>query len=204
MENIDSIDVLIETVKYTSEIIINITEKLNNLEMKILNIEQIVNDQLKINNKNTKTIEYHEKLIKELFNKNINNSKNINNNDILNNQTTKNDKNNIYHDDDFETTNTKKSFINDTDSIIDFSIVQQKEYDKSNDKNLNNIDDNDRYKTDILVEKLLNHKKNLDNQINKEKQELLNKKIDLSGEKITRTTQESLITKRRPNAFRKM
>ena len=133
MENLDSLDILIESVKYTSEIIINITEKLNSLEMKIANIEQIVNDQLKIGNKNIKILDYHDKLIKELFAKN----------------------------------NQKKSSY-------------------------------------ILIEKLLTHKKNLENQISKEQQDFNSKKINTSNEKVTRTTQESLINRRKTNVFRKI
>ena len=190
MENLDSLDILIESVKYTSEIIINITEKLNSLEMKIANIEQIVNDQLKIGNKNIKILDYHDKLIKELFAKN-------------------NQKKSSYIDDESKQTNeTKKIIENNTDSVLDFSIIQQKEYKVTKNEVCNNLieedEDENKNKTDILIEKLLTHKKNLENQISKEQQDFNSKKINTSNEKVTRTTQESLINRRKTNVFRKI
>ncbi len=189
MENIDSLDVLIESVKYTSEIIINITEKINNMELKIKNIEEIVNDQIKINNKNTKTIEYHDKLIKELFKKS-------------------NERSSHFKD---EFKNNKSSITykeNDTESVIDFNIIQEKEYNENTNQtgidksyNLTN-EDNTNYKTNILIEKLINHKKNIDNQINREQNDYNSKKI--SNEIVTRTTSESLINRRKTNPFRKI
>jgi hypothetical protein len=194
MENIDSLDVLIETVKYTSEIIINITEKINNMELKIKNIEEIVNDQIKINNKNTKTIEYHDKLIKELFKKNNEISSHLK--DDIKSTYKENDKTNNFN------------YGNDTESVIDFNIIREKEYNENTnqtgiEKSYNLInEDNSNHKTDILIEKLINHKKNLDNQINKEQNDYNSKKI--STETVTRTTPESLINRRKTNAFRKI
>ena len=202
MENIDSLDVLIETVKYTSEIIINITEKINNMELKIKNIEEIVNDQIKINNKNTKTIDYHDKLIKELFKKNNEISSHLKD-DLKSNKSIITYKEN-------DKTNNNLNYGNDTESVIDFNIIQEKEYNQNNipggiEKSYNLInEDNSNHKTDILIEKLINHKKNLDNQINKEQNDYNSKKINTSTEIVTRTTPESLINRRKTNAFRKI
>ena len=215
MENIDSLDILIESVKYTSEIIINITEKLNSLEIKISNIEQILNDQIEINIKNKKTMEYHDKIIKQIFkNNNVNNMVNLKTNDIKTNELKTNElktnelktselrtKTNELRTNDFETNN--------TDSIIDFNIIQEKEYkNNKNDSNILNEDDDinnePKYKTDILIEKLISHKKNLENQIMNERNDLNSKKISMSGEKILRTTAESLINRRKTNVFRKL
>ena len=210
MENIDSLDILIESVKYTSEIIINITEKLNSLEIKISNIEQILNDQIEINIKNKKIMEYHDKIIKQIFkNNNVNNMVNLKTNDIKTNELKTNElktselrtKTNELRTNDFETNN--------TDSIIDFNIIQEKEYkNNKNDSNILNEDDDinnePKYKTDILIEKLISHKKNLENQIMNERNDLNSKKISMSGEKILRTTAESLINRRKTNVFRKL
>jgi hypothetical protein len=233
MENIDSFDILIESVKYTSEIIINITEKLNSLEIKISNIEQILNDQIEINIKNKKTIENHDKIIKEIFKNNkVNSEVNFKNNNLKNNNLRTNDirtndlrtndirtndiRTNDLRTNDLRTTDLRTNDIetNNTESIIDFNIIQEKEY-KSNKNNSNilneyNEDNEDntnyesKYKPDILIEKLISHKKNLENQIMNERNDLNSKKISMSGEKILRTTAESLINRRKTNVFRKI
>jgi hypothetical protein len=193
MDNLDSVDILIESLKYTSEIIINITDKINNLENKNANMEQILNDQIKINEKNIKKIDYLDKIIKELTSDSKNN--------YLNNKTKR-----IIKDE------------NETDSIIDFQIINEEEKEEKEEKekeetkyikeenNLLEIQTGIEKNTgaNILIEKLINHKKNLENQKNTEYNEINSKKVDLSGEKILRTTAESLIIKRRTNVFRKL
>jgi hypothetical protein len=232
MENTDSLDILIDSIKYTSEIIINMTEKINSLEQKNNNIEQIINDQIKLNEQNLKKIEYLNKIVKELHNKE---------NSFIK--------------------NSKKSIQIETESEIDFDVINHKEYadvilDKNNKQKYNSIiskdisefssdkdDDIDDIdvindinkskkvlnKNALFIEKLINHKNNLNNlnnqDINNEdikplpnlcsfteisnksaidQKEYNIKKIDLSNEIITRTTQESLITRRRGNLFRKI
>jgi len=193
MDNLDCVDILIESLKYTSEIIINITDKINNLENKNANMEQILNDQIKINEKNIKKIDYLDKIIKELTSDSKNN--------YLNNKTKR-----IIKDE------------NETDSIIDFQIINEEEKEEKEEKekeetkyikeenNLLEIQTGIEKNTgaNILIEKLINHKKNLENQKNTEYNEINSKKVDLSGEKILRTTAESLIIKRRTNVFRKL
>ena len=246
MENIENnSDILIETMKYTSEIIVNITEKLNTLELKMMNMEEIINDQIKINNKNVKTIEIQDKLINELYNKNyklLSNTTNHDNKSKIINHDNKskiinhdNKSKIINHDNkskiinhDNKSKNQSKPLDNNSEdnlynkhkelqdseieSMIDFNIISQKDYDNENNniRGLIKNDNNENKETteinraNILIETLIKQKNILENQISKEQHEMNSKKINIIGEKEMPTTKETLITRRRTNMFRKV
>lgn len=222
--------ILIDALKYTSDIIITLTDKISIQEDKIYNLEQIMDDQIKLHNKNDKIIlELNNKLKninkieKKLYNYVENKSK-FESNDEESSQIEESSDNRNYRKDELKNIVTK-DYIKDTvryDTNLDFEIITQTMKDltdKMNEVtdislvNPKEIEQIKKERTNILVDTLLKQKINLDkklndltldNKINNHGKNNINfQKIDTINEKAVNTTQEILINRRRNNFVRK-
>jgi len=209
--------ILIDALNYTSDIIITLTDKISIQEDKIYNLEQIMDDQIKLHNKNDKIIlELNNKLKninkieKKLYNYVENKSK-FESDDEESSQVEESSnkitkdyiKDTVRYDTnlDFEIiTQTMKDLTDKINEVTDISLVNPKE-----------IEQIKKERTNILVDTLIKQKINLDKKLNDltvdnnnhNKTNINSQKIDINNEKAVNTTQEILINRRRNNFVRK-